>query len=228
MICSVCGKEEENSIETFVNTHGENLSICKGCLHDNSHIVKCESCDKYFEYNYAPNYYDSNYDAVCHECYLQYHVDESTDNVSLGWGYKPDPIFFGGDRIETNKLFMGMELETDEGDDVDGLKEFANELNAKFGYSMFWGKEDGSLSDNGIEFVSHPATLEYHKKTNDWKDLLNEIKKAGLKSNDCSQCGIHIHMNKDYLNTEQIHKLDALVNLYSTVFRRFARRINGI
>lgn len=120
---------------------------------------------------------------------------------------------------------MGIELETDEGNKnkLQNIKEQVNNI-GKYGYGMFWGKEDGSLSSYGIEFVSHPATLEYHKNTNDWKNLLDVIKNAELKSNDCSDCGIHIHMNRSYLTTEQINKLDALVNLYSTVFRRFARR----
>lgn len=225
MICYYCGADVTNSdTKCVVNTHGNKVDICYPCF-CNKNIARCEKCNSDYEYNYTKNSYDTEYDSICHKCYLKEHMRLSGDYVQLGWGYKPDPIFFGGDKNDENTLFMGIELETDEGDSskIEEIKEFTVNI-GKFGYGMFWGKEDGSLSSNGVEFVSHPATLEYHKNVEDWKILLNKIKEVGLKSNDCESCGIHIHMNRNYLTTEQINKLDALVNLYSRVFRRFARR----
>lgn len=224
MFCEKCGKETE-ILNDVVGTHGERKSFCNKCV-ESSNISKCYNCDNKFEYNYK-NHADDMCEPYCHECYIKYHIERSEeyDYLQLGWGYKPDPIFFGGNKEDENTLFMGIELETDDGD-KDKTKNITNEVVniGKIGYGMFWGKEDGSLSDYGIEFVSHPATLKYHKETEDWKKLLGYIKDAELKSNDCSNCGIHIHMNRSYLTTEQINKLDALVNLYSTTFRRFARR----
>lgn len=223
MICSYCGNDLE--CKEIIDTHGTYLFICQNCK-NNKNIDKCEKCKKEYEYNYCKNGYDSDYESLCHECYLEENLDRSYSYAQLNWGYRPDPIFFGGEKNESSKLFMGIELETDHGDE-DKIKEIKNSIyniGKNFGYGFFWGKEDGSLSDNGIEFVSHPATLEFHKNTEYWKELLELIKYADLKSNDCPSCGIHIHMNRNYLKVEEINKLDALVNLYSTTFRRFARR----
>lgn len=228
MNCSCCGIC--NELVTFINTHGQETTMCKCCISNkNINITTCNKCNIEYEYNYSTNDYDTICSSMCHKCYLEYAEERDEEYNSLGWGYRPDPIFFGGEKND-NKLFMGIELETDDGEEdlVRSLKEDlikSHELNINgYGYGMFWGKEDGSLSDNGMEIVSHPATLEYHKTTDVWKKMLEKVQDAKLKSNDCSNCGIHIHMNRSYLTNEQIHKLDALVNLYSRTFRRFARR----
>jgi hypothetical protein len=66
------------------------------------------------------------------------------------------------------------------------------------------GKEDGSL-DCGIEFVSRPATLQDHKRR--WKPLF-DAKLPYLRAE--RTCGLHIHVGKHNLKSEEIGQAIAL------------------
>ena len=236
MNCFLCGaiiknkvlyKHVKNTIDQFayanvLQPHGNYISICCNCLNNSDDVFYCVQCNKYY---LQPTQNMS--DGVCRKCYFS-KIDYEEDYV-LPYQYKPTPIFFGTNDKE--KMYMGMQLQMDNIDEdlTDSLfqfKQFINKTISKqgIGYSFFYGKYDGSLSDNGVQVVSHPATLEYHLQTPYWEKMLEQAKAIGLKSNDCENCGIHIHCNRDYFNNLQIQKLDALVNYHSRVFRRFGRR----
>lgn len=231
MNCHICGKEVKNkslykdilnsdndSFINVLNCFGKWITVCKSCVETNRNIIECEECGKYF---YEDITLVQNH--KCRVCELNYY----NNDITLDYEYKPAPIFFP--KKEKNTLYMGIELEMDFSID-DGNSDNTNEMKdfvlnqKKYGYSFFYGKHDGSLNSYGIEIVSHPATLQYHLETNYWKDMLNKASSLGFKSNDCSQCGIHIHCNKDYFSSYEIQKLDALLNWHSRTFRRFARR----
>ena len=220
MNCFICGNESNNGREVYHNDSVDSNKIFICNLH-NCHIFKCRYCEQYF---YDNLYNGDGYYGCCNGCVLSNNTDYEYTSIH-DYSMKPRPIFRGGNP-SANQLVMGIELETADADDGDDVDNFSKNLDSyeRYGYSFFYGKEDCSLDDFGVEIVSHPATLEFHKSTDMWKRMLQEAKDAGLKSNDTNCCGIHIHVNKDYFTNEQINKLDAIVNRISRTFRRFARR----
>ncbi|HBG4827162.1 TPA: amidoligase family protein [Clostridioides difficile] len=110
--------------------------------------------------------------------------------------YIPDEFNFNN-ITNDESLYLGIELEVDNGG--------KSEKNAKF-IQEFLGEKncyivgDGSLLD-GLEIVTHPCTLQYHKKL-EYKDLFEELKEKGYKSHDTSTCGYHIHINRDFFSSD--------------------------
>lgn len=222
--CAKCGAEKnDNAVFKYTDIYGVEKYCCR--FHGTYRFCQCEDCDSYFE---VWNNGDRPNSTKCPSCLSEDRLEYGEHGLHE-YGYKPSPIPFGININEpNNSLLMGVELEMDDGEDVIGFREFLTEdkeLNPNnSAYCFFYAKYDGSLSEHGNEVVCHPATLNFHKSTNYWKLMLRKAISSGFQSNNCSNCGIHIHVNKDYFTTQEIHKLDALVNLYSKIFRRFARR----
>jgi len=90
------------------------------------------------------------------ECYH----DEVDRNRSIhGYGFKPEPIFYGN----YSDRYFGVELEIDgaekERDNADELLAVANMNDTEHIYI----KSDSSL-DEDLELVSHLMSLNYHKQ----------------------------------------------------------------
>ena len=154
--------------------------VCERCYSD--HYFECEECgDNVHE--------DEGYDGVCNSC------SESGDNDSHGvhsHSYKPTPIFLK--KEGDDDLFLGVELEVDEGgDDVPSSV-------AEIDMPVYF-KGDGSIS-NGFEIVSHPCTLNYHLGIR-WKDMLHTLVKEGYTSHNAGTCGIHVHIPKAFLGATE-------------------------
>lgn len=227
MVCAICNHvihetENENWNYVFENDtmNDSEVVVCSECCES---VIRCARCRKLFVNKNNSRRTEREY---CNKCKLERDICEHYDGSKVhDYGLKPTPIFRGGIPSE-NVLTMGIELEMAEAEDEAKVNTFAESIDnyETYGKSFFYGKDDCSLNDYGIEVVSHPATLEFHKSTDMWRKMLDEAKDAGLKSNDTDCCGIHIHVNKNYFNAEQINKLDAIVNRLSRTFRRFARR----
>ena len=139
------------------------------------------------------------------------------------YSYKPEAVFFGD-----GSLFMGVELEVDEGgkdnDNAGTLKEIANSSN-----NHIYIKSDGSL-DDGFEIVSHPMTLAYHMYHMDWEDVLKEAVSMGYRSHQTSTCGLHVHVNRNAFGSNQaeqeevIAKILYFVEAHWNELFRFSRR----
>lgn len=69
-----------------------------------------------------------------------------------------------------------------------------------------YAKYDSSILENGhkaAEFVTHPATLKYWHKGEESAYFLDKLQENASVNN---SCGMHIHVSKNSLNTEQIEK----------------------
>lgn len=216
--CNICRVDRDGSRLYVAYRNGEKVKICNNCKRSMAHY--CADCNKSIVVE--NNSHNFPFGFTCNKCLVNSSFD--TDGI-LDYSFKPIPIFRGGVG-SSDVLTMGMELEMADGNSSEEVDDFAIKIlkYEKLGYSFFYGKYDGSLDEPSVEVVCHPATLEFHKTTEYWKRMLNEAKNAGLKSNDTDCCGIHIHVNRNYFNNEQVNKLDALVNRISRTFRRFARR----
>ena len=83
-------------------------------------------------------------------------------------------------------------------------------------------KNDGSLSTMGFEIVSHPCTLEYHKKIINWKEVFETLVDLGYRSHDTETCGLHVSVRKP--NEVELAKLIIFFEKYWDKILKFSRR----
>jgi hypothetical protein len=175
--CDRCGE----TIWTDDSYGDEYTTLCSHCYHN--HYTRCTCCDALLHED--DSYHLDGYD-YCSECYH----DEVDKNRSIhDYGYKPEPIFYGD-----SKRYFGIELEIDgagkDSDNADDLLKIANKEN-----EHIYIKGDGSL-DDGIEIVTHPMSLAYHKQFC-WDKIMHKAISMGYRSHQTSTCGLHIHVNRN-------------------------------
>lgn len=175
-VCDCCGERIWSE-----DTEGDEYTyLCSYCYQN--HYTRCSNCDSLIHEDDA---YRLDGEDYCHECY-----DEERDKCQHihDYGYKPEPIFYG----DGNRYF-GVELEIDgAGKDDEYAEELLDIANNDGEYIYI--KSDGSL-DDGMELVSHPMTLDYHKDYC-WEDIMHKAVSLGYRSHQTSTCGLHIHVNR--------------------------------
>ena len=173
-VCDCCGeriRREDGDSET---------TLCHHCYEYS--YTRCEECGVLLSNEDA--YYDDSDYPYCHSCY-----EDLQHRAIKEYSYKPEPIFYG-----SGILFMGVELEIDEGgedsDSADELLMLANRNSERI-----YCKHDGSIS-NGFEIVSHPMALEYHTNSMNWLDIFERAVSMNYRSHQTDTCGLHIHVNR--------------------------------
>ncbi len=178
VVCSHCGERIWNDD----NAGSSDVPLCERCY--DHYYTSCEDCGRVIHLDYA-YYADGDDYLYCCECYHRHNHGSIHD-----YGYKPDPIFYG-----TGKRFFGVELEIDgAGKDSDNADLILEEGNYGDDERIYI-KSDGSLN-NGMEIVTHPMTLDYHKDEMPWEDVCHKAIQLGYKSHKTSTCGLHIHVNR--------------------------------
>lgn len=237
--CDYCNKFCEE--DELITIEDNNKKYCRYCA--NEHAYLCFNCQKFYSHKRA---YIQMHGACCDDCYLnlehfvcccceeeylsdRYGTDDmcitcANEKVSncLNYTFKPQPRFNYMDDERNNidnNLFMGVELECGGAITYDDVINFINE-NASTFYYM---KRDASIPAYGCEIVTHPATLKYHQNKAQWKKLIKSAKNYGLES-DNDHCGIHIHMNRTFFNSNDIVKIDYFINNKSDFWKKIARR----
>lgn len=165
MMCETCVEQYDTCTDCERDVHCEN-------------IYTCDSCD------------DALLCAYCHD------TDHDHDSrIIHDYSYKPYPIFHGrfdDHHDKQTKRFYGLELE------IDGAGESSNNAEELLKWShnedLYYIKSDGSLHD-GLEIVTHPATLDFHLKKMPWPAILDKARDLGYKSHQTATCGLHIHVS---------------------------------
>lgn len=148
------------------------------------------------------------------------------------YGYKPDPEFryAGRENTATTRTY-GLELEVSTKRGVshispDDLSDRLDAITEGFVYC----KSDGSIS-NGLEMVTHPASLRAHMSNVSWKHFCKTCVKAGFRSHDADEsAGLHIHVGRAQLGRtdderdEVARKLTVLARRYWPQLVKFSRR----
>lgn len=181
-VCDCCGARIWSE-----DAEGDDYtSLCRQCY--DYHYTRCEECDALIHNDDAYEYDDSYF---CHECYQRIRKNAAIHE----YGFKSEPIFYG----DSNRYF-GVELEIDGAGKDD---EYAEELLdiANMREEHIYIKTDGSL-DDGMEIVSHPMSIEYHKDFC-WEDIMHHAVRLGYRSHQTSTCGLHIHVNRESLGTDR-------------------------
>lgn len=182
---TVCDRCDELVYDDDVYSD-EDICICSHCY--DSYYTRCEECDS-IVHNDDTYEYDDSY--FCYECYQRIRRNTSIHE----YGYKPEPIFYG----DSNRYF-GVELEIDgAGKDDDYAEELLDIANVYDEHIYI--KSDGSL-DDGMEIVTHPMNLKYHKRFC-WDRVMKKAVYLGYRSHQTSTCGLHIHVNRDSLGIDR-------------------------
>lgn len=187
--------------------------ICPYCYED--HYYTCDSCGSVIHQNdivATPN------GTFCADCA----ADENSSEIH-DYNYTPNLSFHRTDAAEDRTpLFMGFELEAGglyESSDADEAARDISEDQSDWIYC----KSDGSIPSYGFELVSHPATLAAHKAYG-WDNALEKMRAAGMKSHDIDNCGLHIHVNRNYLSQYRWLLIDWIVSKNFRTFEKIARR----
>ena len=155
---------------------------------------------------------------LCGEC-----EDRRQEELVHEYSYKPDPIFHGSD----TRLFLGVELEVDRGDDRLAL---AERVLHDIGEDKIYCKKDGSLGPEGVEIVTHPCTLDYHMTQLDWRQICATAREYDYTSHNAGTCGLHVHASREALGDRYgareltVAKLILMVDRLEEPLTTFSRR----
>lgn len=182
VICTCCGEriwndDNEGTTET---------PLCQSCY--DRHYTNCFRCGALLHINdtcYASDDEDEE-QPYCHNCFTRVNSSRGIQD----YYYKPSPIFYGN-----GPRYFGVELEIDgAGEDSDSARELMDIANRSSEH--LYCKHDGSL-DDGFELVTHPMSLDYHRKEMPWDSVLCKAVELGYFSHQASTCGLHIHVSRN-------------------------------
>ena len=245
-ICEDCGKKFYQADMYWIE--GYDHYVCEDCYNDYSECANCGSMERSNNmYDSADGYiceYCANYNySTCDSCGDRVHndnicYDEEDDCYYCDSCYSDRPeriihsyhhshdeeiVFFGGED-NGEELFLGLEIEVDNGADREHT---ASEMKNAMPTNFITMERDGSL-DCGFENITQPATLEYHKSIRqNYEDMFAIAKRGGFRSHDTSTCGYHIHFNRSFFEDRQdenVAKLLYLVEKFWDELVKFSRR----
>ncbi len=186
-ICSHCG-------ERFWNHHNvgtNNFPLCQDCY--DAHYHTCDDCGAILHHDDCCYIDDDDDTPYCSHC-----VDEHRISCSIqSYYYRPEPVFHG-----VGKRFFGVELEIDNGGELNSVADALYQIGNQTGNNIYI-KHDGSL-DDGMEIVTHPMTLDFHKEKMPWEELCKEALQSGYYSHQAETCGLHVHVNRNSFGDTQV------------------------
>ena len=149
------------------------------------------------------------------------------------YSYKPEPeIGYKNARESREHLTFGVELECEPRNDGGNVRMDAYELSDRIDEipgGRTYCKSDGSLT-RGVEIVSHPGTLAHHMYVMHWRQIQRTCEKAGFRSHDAANSGLHVHVGRAQLGStdaerdDVTRKVQVLFTLYAAELTRFSRR----
>lgn len=192
---------EHNQIicnDCFINHYVE----CRNCglaVHENNYYY-CEECDEYYCSDcWADHYHDNNDGLYSYHSFNNWQPHKTED--------EPEPPFY-----------IGHELEIDDGND---RREAAELISNKINCICM---EDGSLSDYGIEIISHPLSYNYMlSQENKYRDTFNDLAtRYDYKSHNTEDCGLHFHITRP--DDETIDRIILFMETYKEEIIKLSRR----
>lgn len=217
-ICECC--EDYFRVDDMERTENGG-HICRGCQ-DYSNYRRCGRCGVWVCEDDA-EWSDDEQEYYCEDCYEEYRENQVIHDYHYSHNYSR--IFYGGEDNGDN-LFMGMELEVDDGDYYN-RDDVASKIRDIMPDGFITFENDGSL-DEGFENITEPATFEYHQSIKDnYTNMCKIAVDNGFRSHNTSTCGLHVHINRSYFGNDQeerIAKLLYLVEKFWDELVKFSRR----
>ena len=245
-ICDTCTEEHEEEIfwcdyhdrweevdiyDPMSTPHGE--MWCADSFYDE--FCTCDICGEVMSRDYAYwdedsecYYCDSCWDERCAEnCYTR--VMEYHTRVKTKYGTVKDNKIVYDDYDQDFKGY-GIELEVDTADTTleEDRDTIASELSDMTNRAFYY-QTDGSLSDDGIEIISHPHTKEALDLL-PLEDMCKYLVGNGLRGHQAGHCGLHIHISRKLFGDteeEQDNNILKMVQFYHSNWddiAKFSRR----
>ncbi|KAF5068613.1 hypothetical protein DSECCO2_241320 [anaerobic digester metagenome] len=189
--------------------------LCQDCYDEYYH--RCSDCGRLI-HNDDTYYVDDDSDVpYCGNC-----IDSHRGGIQ-SYYYKPAPIFCG-----EGSRYLGVELEIDNGGEQDSVAKALMEIGNQDAEHIYI-KHDGSLNE-GMEIVTHPMTLDYHKAQMPRATVMATALAEGYSSHRAETCGLHVHVNcNSFGETEEtqevaIARILFFVENHWNELLRFSRR----
>lgn len=203
--CDECGEYYSYGHIAYNN---DECAICESC---GEQWAQCDNCGRIVHIDNV-NHYDGGDCVYCDDCYAGHQSDIHD------YDYKPCPEMHYASMADSENTTYGVELEVDDGDDANDLSQELSDLNLPI-----YCKRDGSL-DDGLEIVTHPATLAHHMCDMGWDSITDACRDAGYKSHDTNTCGLHVHIGRAGHSDGWADKLTVLACALQDVLTTFSRR----
>jgi hypothetical protein len=190
---------------------------CESCYSNDG--AMCADCGYSYDSSQTGTYCEDCDESLCGDdpC-VERHADRCPERDTDGihnYSYVPQPFNFHGH----GPRYMGVELEIDgAGENAEHAREILNFSDEE---QLFYIKSDGSLT-NGLEIVTHPATLAYHMEQFPWEEITNTARALGYRSHQAGTCGLHVHVSRAALG--RTHKAQELTvsRLLILIWRHWA------
>jgi len=193
--------------------------VCNDCV--DNHYHTCANCGEICHEDYGRWCDDEEW--RCDSCANDWETEHENSSGVIGY-HEFNSDRYSPHRVNPNdpeeKLLMGVELECDDGEfDCNDFTWWTEEKD-----NLVHFEHDGSLSDDGVECITMPCSLRYHKEKMRWDDLCSRLNGCGFHSHNTSDCGLHVHMNRDALTPIQIVKMDVFCNRGVAFWSQIGRR----
>jgi hypothetical protein len=162
--------------------------VCSDCWYT------CSECDTIWEYedNMLECCVDSR--KIHNYSYRPTYKFYDMQNSSLVSSYYPKP----------NRIYMGFEIELVRASRL--VDSFYANANENFDDPRFmYLKEDASISEQGVEFVTMPATLDAFELRFPW-EAFDNLYKGGARGWGYESCGMYIHVNRSAFMPSHLYK----------------------
>lgn len=205
-VCEECGA-------LFPSRTVDGHRYCESCY--SNRFVTCVRCGSVVDAHDAV-------DGECIRCHQRHYI--------LPYHREQPRLRFYGDNHNNTVPFLGVELEVAYGGHRDAnvaeILPIINTNESIFMYCM----HDSSL-DDGFENITQPATLEYHTYIKDkYKSVFKKLRELGYLSHDTSCCGLHVHVNRDFFENNEISALKKILKMnhkFWNEFLKFSRRVKN-
>jgi len=188
-----------------VGTRNGSEVYCDDCTE--SYTWSCEDCEQTF------NETVEHYDYRCEECH-----EAREDMTVKRHDYKPDSWTMHGEGVAFYGIELEMEAKNSRADAVDFVATTVADNVAIM-------KEDGSLSSEGFELVSHPHTFEkWNETSSEWSALLMQLEARGMNAWNQQSCGLHVHMTRKGMKPSHQTRFGLLFSRNVADWQSVARR----
>ena len=247
--CECCEEYalEENAHSVITSEYSRRAIWCSDCCE--RHAYECDDCGDYLAEDVGgatrngvvcPNCISDRY-YYCAECGNYVHCDEWDDEGDMcikcadrglikkyhAYEHKEKKLTKTGECLPQWRgrwRGLGIELEVEHPDNSDWARdeELAHEIKGVYDNLVF--ERDGSIY-KGFEIISQPHTKNAYNNT-PWADILRTVKEAGYQSHNGGNCGLHVHLSREYFGStrdKQERAVAKMIRFYDIFYNEMVK-----
>jgi len=189
-------------------------TICASCVHN------CPGCGSEFEY-----------ESDMWDCCPEDEDEEQSQELLHYYSFRPSLKFWSvrngllawSRTPRAGELYMGLEIEVEKAADHVRIMVESDGTEDWYSPEFYYWKSDGSLSGQGAEMVTMPATLEAHTDRFPFEEL-EWLHDRGARAWAYQSCGMHIHVSRTAFGPAHMWKFIKFQLNNSDTFARIAGR----